>query len=341
MNTKAGNAAAYLLHQNPGQSPAENPDPERLPESHRVWDTRKAAADDVAALYAQAPADTVAKHAAKVAACSQTVVLTDVVNQATGETGRKAESWKCRERHCPICQSARARKLHRAFCAALPAIMAQVPHGAFLLLTLTIRNCPITELRETLADMGKAWKRLIRNPEFHIVRGWVRGTEVTRSGNGEAHPHFHALLLVPPSYFGKSYIKQAQWCELWREAGKLDYSPSVDIRRVKTPESGLSEAIKAATYSVKPSELTTDAAWFHELHIQVSGLRFLASGGVIRAALGDQAEGEAADIVEGAEPEGEESGKQVFGWNRPRRQYRRKPGYLEQGNGTLGATPKA
>lgn len=318
-------AAARLLHHNPVQSPAAEPDPERLPDSHRVWDTRKAAADDVAALYAKAPAETVAKHAAKVAACSQTVILTDVLNRDTGEVGRKAESWKCRERHCPICQSARAIKLHRAFSAALPAIMAEVPQGAFLLLTLTVKNCPIIELRKTLADMGKAWKRLIRKPEFQIVRGWVRGTEVTRSNNGEAHPHFHALLLVPPYYFaGKSYIKQARWCELWQEAAKLGYSPSVDIRRVKTPESGLSEAIKAATYSVKPSELTTDAAWFHELHNQVSGLRFLASGGVIKAALGASAEGEAADIVEGQEPEGEESSKQVFGWNRPRRQYRRK-----------------
>lgn len=326
MNTKTGNAAACLLHQNPAQSPAQEPDPERLPDSHRVWDTRKAAADDVAALYAQAPAETVAKHAAKVAACSQTVILTDVLNRDTGEIGRKAESWKCRERHCPICQSARARKLHRAFSAALPAIMAQVPQGAFLLLTLTVENCPIAELRKTLADMGKAWKRLIRKPEFQIVKGWVRGTEVTKGKNGPmmAHPHFHALLLVPPSYFGKSYIKQSRWCELWQEAAKLDYSPSVDIRRVKTPESGLSEAIKAATYSVKPSELTTDAAWFHELHIQVSGLRFLASGGVIKAALGANAEGEAADIVEGPEPEGEEGNKQVFGWNKPRRQYRRR-----------------
>ena len=318
-------AAAHLLHQNHAKCPAENPDPERLPGSHRVWDTWKAAADDVAALYAQATARTVASHAAKVSACSQTVVLTDVLNRDTGETGYKAESWKCRERHCPICQSARARKLHRAFSAALPAIMAQVPEGRFLLLTLTVRNCSITELRKTLSDMGKAWKRLARKPEFQIVKGWVRGTEVTRADNGEAHPHFHALLLVPPYYFaGKSYIKQSRWVELWQEAAKLSYPPSVDIRRVKTPESGLSEAIKAATYSVKPSELTTDAAWFHELHIQVSGLRFLASGGVIKAALGAQAEGEAADIVEGQEPEGEEGGKRVFGWNRPRRQYRLK-----------------
>ena len=326
MNTKTGNAAACLLHQNTAQSPAASSDPERLPDSHRVWDTRKAAADDVADLYALARADPVAKHAAKVSACSQTVILTDVINRETGKIGRKAESWKCRERHCPICQSARARKLHRAFSAALPAIMAEVPQGAFLLLTLTVENCPITELRKTLADIGKAWKRLIRKHEFQIVKGWVRGTEVTKGKNGPmmAHPHFHALLLVPPSYFGKSYIKQSRWCELWQEAAKLGYSPSVDIRRVKTPESGLSEAIKAATYSVKPSELTTDAAWFHELHNQVSGLRFLASGGVIKAALGASAEGEAADITEGPEPEGEEGNKQVFGWNRPRRQYRRR-----------------
>ena len=321
-------AAAHLLHQNPAKSPAvratAEPDSERLPDSHRVWDTRKAAADDVADLYAQAKVEKVSKHAAKVSACSQTVILSEVMNRETGELGHRAESWKCRERHCPICQSARARKMHRAFSAALPDIMLQVPEGRFLLLTLTVRNCPITELRQTLADMGKAWKRLIRKPEFQIVRGWVRGTEVTYAANGEAHPHFHALLLVPPSYFGKSYIKQSRWVELWQEAAKLNYLPSVDIRRVKTVESGLIEAIKAATYSTKPSELTNDAAWFHALHVQISGLRFLASGGVIKAVLGVQAEGEAADIVEGAEPEGEESGKRVFGWNRPRRQYRLK-----------------
>ena len=319
-------AAAQSLHQKPAKSPAASTDPERLPESHRVWDVRKAAADDVADLYAKAKVEKVSKHAAKVAACSQTVILSDVINRETGELGHKAESWKCRERHCPICQSARARKLHRAFTAALPAIMAEVPQGRFLLLTLTVRNCPITELRQTLADMGKAWKRLTRKPEFQIVKGWVRGSEVTRSDTGEAHPHFHALLLVPPSYFGKSYIKQAQWIELWQDAARLNYTPSVDIRRVKTPEGGLSEAIKAATYSVKPSELTTGPAWFHALHVQVSGLRFLATGGVIKAALGAKAEGEAEDLAQGPEPQGEEVQKRVFGWKKPIKQYRLKKG---------------
>ena len=315
-------AAACLLHQNPTQSPAQN-DAGELPKSHEIWNVRKAAADDVVALYAQAQAEMISKHAAKVAACSQTLLLTDVINRDTGEIGCKAESWKCRERHCPICQSARARKLHRAFSAALPTIMAQVPQGAFLLLTLTVRNCPIAELRKTLGEMGKAWQRLAQRKEFRIVRGWVRGTEVTRAADGEAHPHFHALLLVPPYYFaGKSYIKQARWVELWQEAARLDYAPSVDIRRVKTAESGLVEAIKAATYSVKPAELATDPAWFHELHRQVSGLRFLATGGIIKAVLGNKADGEASDIVESAEPEGDEGRRQTFGWNRPIRRYR-------------------
>lgn len=324
MDTETGNAAAQVLHQKPARSPATSPDPERLPESHRVWDVRKAAADDVADLYAQAKVEKVSKHAAKVAACSQTVILSDVINRETGELGHKAESWKCRERHCPICQSARARKLHRAFTAALPAIMAEVPEGRFLLLTLTVRNCPITELRATLAAMNGSWRRLIAREDFHIVKGWVRGTEVTRSDSGEAHPHFHALLLVPPSYFGKSYIKHEKWGELWQAAARLNYMPSVDIRRVKTPEGGLSEAIKAATYSIKNADLVTDAAWFHEFHMQISGLRFLATGGVIKTALGAKAEGEAEDLAQGPEPQGEEVQKQVFGWNRPRRQYRLK-----------------
>ena len=74
--------------------------------------------------------------------------------------------------------------------------------------------------------MNRAWRRLVSYKEFKIVKGWIRGTEVTRGAwidtrTGEtipkrqvqkiplkyrrikdpelAHPHFHALLLVPPT----------------------------------------------------------------------------------------------------------------------------------------------
>jgi plasmid rolling circle replication initiator protein Rep len=323
MTTKTDNAAAQLLHHTADQNQAES-DFEHLPPSHEVWDRKKAGADLVAGVYAQAGDTRIRKHAETVGKCSETLFLSEVVNRETGEIGRKAQSWKCRERHCPICQSARARKLHREFAAVLPAIMEQVSGGVFLFLTLTVRNCPIEELRATLADMGKAWKRLLLKPEFRIVKGWIRGTEVTRALDGQAHPHFHALLLVPPSYFSKYYIKQEKWVELWQAAARLNYPPSVDIRRVKTAKGGIEEAVKAATYSVKPSDLEADPAWFHKLHEQVSSLRFLATGGIIKAALGAKATGEADDIAEGKEPEGEQGRTLVFDWRRPEKRYRRR-----------------
>ena len=69
--------------------------------------------------------------------------------------------------------------------------------------------------------------------EFKIVLGWTRGTEVTKGEDGPmtAHPHFHALLLVPPGYFSKFYIKHEKWVELWQDAARLSYVPSVHIRR--------------------------------------------------------------------------------------------------------------
>ena len=48
-----------------------------------------------------------------------------------------------------------------------------------------------------------------------------------------AHPHFHALLLVKPSYFTINYIKQGDWVEMWAKALRADYSPSVNVKAVK------------------------------------------------------------------------------------------------------------
>ena len=329
MTIETDNAAGLLNH-TPAQSSASSESEYLTDEAprHGVWDARKAAADVVAGVYAQADTPAMSQHGRKVLDCSQTLFLLPVFQGETGEISFKVNSWKCRERHCPICQSVRAHKLQQEFSAALPVIMAQVPKGAFLLLTLTVSNCPITELRATLAEMGKAWQRLLRKPEFRIVRGWIRGTEVTKGEDGpmQAHPHFHVLLLVPSYYFaGKSYIKQARWTELWQSVARLNYVPVVDIRRVKTVQGGIEEAVKAATYSIKPAEWETDPAWFHELHQQVSGLRFLATGGVIKAALGAQVGGEADGRAEGAEdPEGEAASPLVFTWRRPEKRYRRK-----------------
>ena len=120
------------------------------------------------------------------------------------------------------------------FYRALPALLAAHTAGRWIFLTLTVRNCPIDELRDTLAGMNAAWNRLRLRREFRPVLGWIRTTEVTRGKDGSAHPHFHTLLLVPSSMLaGPHYVKQARWVDLWRECARLDYPPVVDVRAVR------------------------------------------------------------------------------------------------------------
>ena len=115
-------------------------------------------------------------------------------------------------------------------------------NSRWVLLTLTMRDIPINDLRATLKEMNRAWQRLIELKCWPAM-GFIRSTEITRRPNGYAHPHFHVLMLVPASYFGKKYIPQRSWIDLWQEALRVDYSPNVDIRVIKRkiiedPETG-------------------------------------------------------------------------------------------------------
>lgn len=335
-------AAAYLLHHIPVLSLAENSDPERLPENKRVWERRRADADVVEEIYRKAPDERLQKHAANLARCSQTLQVDMVFSCTTGEIGQTVTSWKCRERHCPVCQSARQFKFKRHFEDVLSEIQTRAKADAWLHLVVTVENCPVLELRVTLAAMNTAWRRLAQRKEFKIVRGWTRGTEVTRSDSGEAHPHFHALLLVPPSYFSKFYIKHEKWVELWQHAARLPYTPNVHIRRADA-KGGIHEVVKLATYSTKPEEMQVDEAWFYEFHRQVSSLRFLATGGIVKDVLREheaerkrerQAQGqtaeepeEADDIAEELEVKGDVIRSDLYDYRKPVKQYwRRKKG---------------
>ncbi len=141
----------------------------------------------------------------------------------------------CNARGCPLCELYRARKKREEFKAALKRLPAEYRRSRYLFLTLTVKNCRVGELRETVKGMNSAWNRMIKTLIFQDVQGWARSLEVTRGEKDDsAHPHFHALLLVSGSYFkGAHYRTQDEWSAAWREAARLDYQPIVDIRSVK------------------------------------------------------------------------------------------------------------
>lgn len=222
------------------------------------------------------------------------------------------------------------------FYQALPAITAAYPKARWLFLTLTIQNCEITDLSQTLKTMNQAWKRLIDRQELKPIQGWLRTTEVTRGQDRSAHPHFHVLLMVSPSWFkGQNYVKQSRWVELWRDALRANYLPNVDIRTVKAKGTNstddvatlLKDAVaETLKYSTKPADMTTDPQWFLELTKQTHKKRFMASGGVLKDLLREDQETNDdlihADGTDLNEPV-DSSVTLNFQWIRPVKRYQR------------------
>lgn len=220
------------------------------------------------------------------------------------------------------------------FYKSLPKIVDAYPKARWMFLTLTVRNCAVTDLCDTLNAMNSAWQRLKDRKEFAPVLGWIRTTEVTRGKDGSAHPHFHALMMVPSSMLaGVNYVRQARWVELWQECGRLDYSPVVDIRAVKPRDLKHDNASTDATaflrgavsetlkYAVKPSDMIADEPWFLELTKQTHKLRFVATGGALKDVL--KAYGD--DAVQ-PEKSADDGGSIAFGWRARERRYRRTTG---------------
>jgi hypothetical protein len=139
--------------------------------------------------------------------------------------------------------------------------------------------------------MGESFVRLTRNKAWNVA-GWVRSTEITRNNStGEAHPHYHCLLMVPPSYFsGQGYLSTAKWAEKWQKALKVDYLPLVHFKAIKAHlESNLIEQVcHVLKYSVKPAHLTADHTWLGELTTQLHKTRAVATGGVFKKYLAEE-----------------------------------------------------
>ena len=217
----------------------------------------------------------------------------------TAERRRKLKSANfCKVRWCPTCAWLKSRKYAGEVRSILIQLEALRP-VRYVFLTLTMKNIPLPELKDALKTMNKAFKRLMELEEFKgVVLGYVRALEAL-GGNtpaGEAHPHYHCLLVVKPEYFSRGYITQARWAELWQRCLRVDYVPVVDVRKVKPKcegrtarDSGIIETVK---YIAKPQNIgSLCQSDFEELDRQMKGVKQYTHGGVLKDFKPEEAEG--------------------------------------------------
>jgi len=201
---------------------------------NKPWDVHRLQADDVAEIFAGGnPLHQ--RQGQRMRTCAEHLEFGWVIKSTeTGETKLQLKETRfCRVRTCPICQWRRGLMWVARFYRSFPRIYTDHPEMRYLMLTLTVRNCRVLELRKTIRDMNAAWKRFTERKGWPAV-GFVRSLEITRGNDGSAHPHFHCLLAVPPGYFsGKNYFSTAKWAELWREALRTDYTPICEVHTVK------------------------------------------------------------------------------------------------------------
>lgn len=229
----------------------------------------------------------------------------------------------CRVRHCPVCQWRRSLMWKAKAFKILPMVVEAFPKHRWLFLTLTVRNCKITELRDTLQWLNQSWQRMSQRKQFPAI-GWIRSTEVTRGKDGSAHPHFHCLLLVKPSYFGKYYMRQNEWVELWRSCLRIDHNPVLDIRPIKQGRQPMELIPEILKYCVKESDLVADREWFLELTRQLHKMRTVATGGVLKEYL-KTLEEEPEDLIGKDETKTEDEvdeGHLMFGWKYKDKKYK-------------------
>lgn len=101
--------------------------------------------------------------------------------------------------------------------------------------------------------MAQSWHRFLNHRRLQVIVGYVRALEITRSNCGEAHPHYHALLLVPSTYFSQ-VLEVRDWAGLWRRAARLDYQPVVYVRAVKrfSARDWIDALLEVVKYCIKP-----------------------------------------------------------------------------------------
>lgn len=291
----------------------------------KPWDVHKRQSRRVAQLYRKTMLE---RYAERMDDCARWLEFVFESSKTLEELVIKLVNTQfCRVRHCPVCQWRRSLMWLARFYEALPEIFKAYPTHRFIFLTLTVRNCDLAQLRSTLDWMNKSWEKLTKRKQFPAV-GFLKATEVTRSANGQAHPHFHCLLMVPPGYFGRKYLTQKDWTALWQSCLKVEYTPITHIRVVKPksqtddPTEGLMQAIRETLkYSVKPEDLVNSSPdWLEELTVQLHKTRAVSVGGILRQYL---SEDEPEDLINGGKEKSniKPDTDIAFGWREKQERY--------------------
>lgn len=286
------------------------------------WDVHRAESDQISSNYRGSEFE---RYADRIDDCSQLLAFGLVPNTDEGAYQLKLRTARfCRVRTCMVCAWRRSLMYKARAYKALPKVIAGFPTARYLFVTLTLKNCPVEDLRDSILHLNRSFSRLTKLRHFPPI-GFLKTVEVTRGKRGDAHPHLHVLMMVESTYFGRNYVSKKEWCAWWKRAAKVDYTPIIDVKAIKAKDSPLGLLAEIVKYQTKPNDLIfSDRRWFLEYTRQIHGTKAFALGGVFKQYFKDFEKEETTDELIGGD-DGQDSldeGELYFGWRRVEKKYR-------------------
>ena len=205
----------------------------------------------------------------------------------------------CRDRFCPTCSWRLSLQRFGEMQKLLNVICERDGEKirGWSLVTLTVKNCKLDKLSETMETMSEAWKLTINQRKIKpCFYGWAKSTELTLNEHTrEVHPHYHVLIAW---YEKADKLLISKWINACAKKGlKVDIKAQnaqqinfwrgndvpVEHYDSKVPEDFTKAILETFKYSIKGSDLESmSLREFKAVIQQYARKRLISYGGKIK-----------------------------------------------------------
>lgn len=136
----------------------------------------------------------------------------------------------CRVRGCPICEWRRSNQIATRVYQAAKTITKTNPAHRYVLISLPMLPCSAQNLPDALSQLDLGYRRLSKLKAW-IADGCLRFLNIS-FWNDLVLIKLDCLCLMPSSYFGKKYLSQADWSDLWQQCLRLPAMQEVETKNL-------------------------------------------------------------------------------------------------------------
>lgn len=196
----------------------------------------------------------------------------------------------CGNRYCPICS--RNKSLKDARDVKIITEYLRDLGFEFLFATFTAPNCSQEELKTEITAYNKSLERMFKRQKYNFIKGYIRKLEITYNDDensksyGTFHPHFHVLIAIDKSYFGRKYVSKQEWLIDWQKAMRNSSITQVDVRKVSLGrKNNIDKSILELTkYITKDFNFYSEVEVFKNFYKGTKGKRMFAFSGLFKDA---------------------------------------------------------